>query len=60
MELLTVNEVMEICRVSKGIAYSLIRNINEEMKKDGFIIIRGRVNKSYLLKRLGMVEHGGN
>ena len=52
--LLDVDEVAEICKVKRGKAYSIIREINKEMKEKGFIIIRGRVNRSYLLKRFGL------
>lgn len=52
--LLTVENVVELCKVSKNTAYKLMRDINEELKKQGYIVIRGRVNKNYLLKKLGI------
>lgn len=54
MELLTVNEVASICKIKQCRAYKLIKEVNEEMQKKGYIIIRGRVNKDYLYTRLGL------
>lgn len=52
--LLTVENVVELCKVSKNTAYKLMRDINNELKEQGYIVIRGRVNKNYLLKKLGI------
>ena len=38
--------------VSKPYAYKLIRQLNEELKAQGFITIAGRVNRQYFYKRL--------
>lgn len=55
-KILTAEQVADLCKVKIGKAYQIIREINEELKKEGFITIRGRVNKKYLLKRLGIEE----
>lgn len=52
-ELLRVDEVMEICKVKKCTAYKLIKLINEEMNKEGYLTITGRVNKEFLFKKIG-------
>ncbi len=52
--LLTVENVVELCKVSKNTAYKLMRDINNELREQGYIVIRGRVNKNYLLKKLGI------
>lgn len=52
--ILTVEEVADICRVGKGKAYEIMRSVNTEMKEKGYLVTRGRVNSSYLLKRLGI------
>lgn len=53
-ELLKVEDVVKICSISKGTAYKIMREVNEELEKKGYIIIRGRVNKEYLYKKLGL------
>ena len=55
-KILTAEQVADLCKVKIGKAYQIIREINEELKKEGYITIRGRVNKDYLLKRLGIKE----
>ncbi|MEG2347994.1 MAG: transcriptional regulator [Cetobacterium sp.] len=52
--LLTVENVVELCKVSKNTAYKLMREVNDDLKGQGYIVIRGRVNKNYLLKKLGI------
>lgn len=54
--MITVEEVAKLCNVGNGKAYQIIREINKEMKAKGFLTIRGRVNKFYLLERLGIKE----
>ena len=55
-KILTAEQVADLCKVKIGKAYQIIRELNEELKKEGYITIRGRVNKDYLLKRLGIEE----
>lgn len=55
-EMIRVNEVAEICNIGHGKAYKIIQEINKEMKSKGYIVIQGRVNKLYLLERLGIVK----
>ncbi len=53
-QLLTVDEVMDLCRVKQAKAYKIMKEINEEMQEKGFIVIRGRVNSKRLFKKLGL------
>ncbi len=55
-KILTAEQVATLCKVKVGKAYQIIRELNEELKKEGYITIRGRINKDYLLKRLGIEE----
>ncbi|WP_372714383.1 transcriptional regulator [Ilyobacter sp.] len=55
-QMLTVEDVMEVCQVKQAKAYQLIKQINNEMKKEGYIVIRGRVNSKYLMKKLGITS----
>ncbi len=52
--LLNVDEVAELCKEKKAKAYSIMKEVNQEMEERGYIVIRGRVNGGYLLERLGL------
>ena len=45
-------EVAQELSVSKPYAYKLIRQLNEELKTQGFITITGLVNRQYFYERL--------
>ncbi|MFR1675766.1 MAG: transcriptional regulator [Fusobacterium sp.] len=53
-QLITVKEVCEICKVKEKTAYKIIQKINDEMKADGFLVIRGKVNEKKLKERFGL------
>lgn len=53
-EIITVEEVAQLCKVKTGKAYKIMKELNNELEEKGFITMRGRINKNYLLKRLGM------
>lgn len=55
-KLLTAEEVAIICKTKTGKAYQIIRQLNTELEKQGYLTIRGRININYLLKRLGIKE----
>ena len=40
---ITANELAEMLGVSVGHAYKLIRKLNEELEKEGFLVIAGKV-----------------
>ena len=44
----TANEVMEMLGISRGHAYKIVKQLNQELAKKGFIVIAGRVPKKYL------------
>jgi hypothetical protein len=43
---LSADEIAVLLGVSKGHAYKVIRDCNDELKDDGYITIAGRVPKS--------------
>ena len=45
--LLTAGEVAETLGVSKGYAYKLIRELNEELQSKGYFIVVGKVPKAF-------------
>lgn len=49
---LRAGEVAEELGVSKAYAYKLIRTLNSDLRKQGFITINGRVNKQYFKEKL--------
>lgn len=55
-QMLTVEDVMNICQVKQSKAYQIMKQINTEMQNEGYIVIRGRVNSKYLMKKLGIVS----
>ena len=42
------DEVQELLGVSKSEAYKIIKQINDNLKARGYIVISGRVNRRYL------------
>lgn len=47
-----VDEVAKELNVSTSYAYKLIRQLNNELKAKGFVVIAGRVNRQYFNERL--------
>lgn len=45
-------EIAEELGVSKPYAYKLVRKLNEELSKKGFITISGRVSRAYYKERI--------
>ena len=48
---ITAHEMAEMLGISIGHAYKIIRSLNDELKKDGYIVIAGKVPKDYFKKR---------
>lgn len=48
---ITANELSEMLGVSAGHAYKIIRRLNQELEKEGYIVIAGKVPKRYFEKR---------
>ncbi len=56
----TAKDLQEILGVSESKAYQYIRIMNEELKKDGFLTVRGKVPAAYVQKRFfGVVADNG-
>jgi hypothetical protein len=54
--LLNVKEVQTILHVSESKAYGIIRSLNQELREQGFLTVRGRVPEQYLKKRFHLWE----
>ena len=47
-----VDDVTAVLGVSKSYAYKIVREMNNELKRRGFITIAGRVSKQYFEEKL--------
>lgn len=51
------DKVAEELGISKPHAYKLVKKMNEELKKDGYITIAGRVSRKYFEEKFyGLIE----
>lgn len=50
--LLSAKEVAELLGVKVSMAYTIIRRLNEELVVQKKLVVRGKINKKYLLKKL--------
>ena len=49
---MTVDEVAEELLISKAKAYEIVRQLNAEMRKQGYLTVAGRVNTTFFHKRV--------
>ena len=49
---MTVDEVAEELLISKSKAYEIVRQLNAEMRKQGYLTVAGRVNTTFFHKRV--------
>ena len=49
---LEVGDVMQILGISRSTAYKLMKQINSELEKKGYIVIRGKVSRKYFEERI--------
>lgn len=55
-DICTVEDVMKLLHIKRSLAYQIIRELNKELDKDGYYIIRGRIPRKYIIKRFGLEE----
>ena len=48
---ITASEMSEMLGVSVGHAYKIIRNLNKELEREGFLVLSGKVPRAYFEKR---------
>ena len=53
---ITVSEVAKELDVSKLFAYKLVKQMNEDLAKKGFITIAGRVSRQYYREKIYGME----
>lgn len=49
---LTATEVAECLGVSKSKAYQIIRQLNDELKSQGYLTVAGKISRQYLEERV--------
>lgn len=49
--LLNVAQVQDLLSIPQSTAYKIIRDLNAELKDQGYIVLRGRVEEKYLKER---------
>ncbi len=52
--MMTASEVAEIVRVSERTGYTIIKQLNQELKAKGFITQAGRIPRKYFFERIGL------
>ena len=48
---LTSSETAQLLHISTSHAYKVIHRLNQELKRQGFLTIAGRISQDYLLQR---------
>lgn len=51
-QFLTAADVAKILRTSEATAYRIIKNLNEELKKKGKIILPGKISRRYFEEKI--------
>jgi sugar-specific transcriptional regulator TrmB len=51
MSYLTVTDIKEILGISASKAYVIIRQLNNELKSKGYIVIAGKLPKKYFFEK---------
>ena len=49
---ITAEEVAKELRVSKSYAYKVIREMNQQLRKSGFIVMCGKVSRQYFYEKI--------
>jgi len=53
---MTADEVATELRVSKSKAYQIVRDLNIELRKQGYLTVNGRVNATFFHKKVRYSE----
>ena len=56
---LKVEQVMNEMQISKPKAYKIMRQLNDELEKMGYITVHGRINADYFYKRCKYCDQKG-
>ena len=54
---ISAKEVARELEVSESFAYRLVRKLNDELEKQGFVVVKGKISRKYFEERVyGMSE----
>lgn len=53
-QFLNADDVSQIMSISKSKAYKIIKSINEDLRKQGFITVSGKVSQRYFYERVAI------
>ena len=54
---ISAKEVARELEVSDSYAYRLVRKLNDELEKQGFVVVKGKISRKYFEERVyGMSE----
>ena len=57
---ITASEIQKVLEVSESKAYRILRSLNSELKKEGFLVLPGKVSRQYFNERFyGVPENKG-
>ena len=48
---ITAKEIAEVLGVSLGKAYEIIRSLNAELKEKGYLVVAGKVSRTYFSEK---------
>ncbi|MBR6050499.1 MAG: LysR family transcriptional regulator [Clostridia bacterium] len=51
-------DIAKVLDVSVSHAYKIMHQLNEELKKKGYLVVSGRVNRRYFYERIYNTEKG--
>ena len=57
-QVLRAKDIAEMCQISESKAYTIIKQLNEELKAKGFLVFRGRVSKAYFMEKMYGMSNG--
>lgn len=53
----TATDIAEMLDISKSKAYELIKQLNQELEKEGYLVLSGKVPSAYFCKRWYGMEY---
>lgn len=55
---ITSNEDDDLLNISQQQAYKIIRDLNKQLAEQGFLVLRGRINKKYFMEQIYKAKAG--
>lgn len=59
-QFIDANEIASIMEISQSKAYEIIRELNSELKKMGYLVVRGKVSRAYFQEKCLYKKEGCN